>query len=100
MPLFQTLLTLATLGITIWFYWKILDKAGFTSWWAFLLIISLVAMIAASITGLSILLLVPYIVPAIMIWIFAFIPWPSFEVAKKEKINAESGGSKKKPPYR
>ena len=100
MPLFQTLLTITTLGITIWFYWKILNKAGFNSWWAFLLIISLVAMIVASITGLSIFLLVPYIVPAVMIWIFAFIPWPSFEVAKKEKRNARTRGSKKKPPYK
>ena len=71
---------LITLGITIWCYWRILGKSGINNWWAFLLLLSLAGTIFASILRIPYLLLVPYIVPAIMIWVFAFIPWPSFEV--------------------
>ncbi len=76
----QNMLMLITLGITIWCYWRILGKSGINNWWAFLLLLSLAGTIFASILRIPYLLLVPYIVPAIMIWVFAFIPWPSFEV--------------------
>ena len=83
----QNLLMLVTLGITIWCYWRILGKSGINSWWAFLLLLSLAGTIFASILRSPYLLLLPYIVPAIMIWVFAFMSWPSFETESTDDKN-------------
>ena len=79
MPLMHGMLNLVMLAITIWCYWRILRKAGYSGWWAYLLILSLAIAFIASIFRSPIFLFAPYIMPAIMIWIFAFIRWPSFE---------------------
>jgi len=73
-------LNLIMLAITIWCYWKILGKAGFSGWWAYFLILSLAITYLASAANSPIILIAPYIIPAAMIWVFAFIRWPSFEV--------------------
>ncbi|HJN61119.1 MAG TPA: hypothetical protein QF630_08765 [Alphaproteobacteria bacterium] len=83
MPLMHGLLNLIMLAITIWCYWRILDKAGLSPFWAFLLILSLAIAYLASVADSPVVLIAPYIMPAIMIWIFAFIRWPSFEAASE-----------------
>ncbi len=80
MPLMHGLLNLIMLAITIWCYWRILDKAGLSPFWAFLLILSLAIAYLASVFNSPVVLFAPYIMPAVMIWIFAFIRWPSFEL--------------------
>ncbi len=80
MPLMHGFLNLIMLAITIWCYWKILGKAGFNGWWAYLLVLSLAITYLASAANSPIILMAPYIIPAVMIWVFAFISWPSFEV--------------------
>ncbi len=80
MPLMHGFLNLIMLAITIWCYWKILGKAGYSGWWAYLLILSLVATYLASAANSPVILIAPYIIPAAMIWVFAFIRWPSFEM--------------------
>jgi len=79
MPLMHGMLNLVMLAITIWCYWRILTKAGHSGWWAYLLILSLGIVFIATIFHSPVFLFAPYIMPAIMIWIFAFIRWPSFE---------------------
>ena len=78
MPLVHGLLNLIMLAITIWCYWRILSKAGISPWWAYALLISLAIAYLASVFRSPIVLFAPYIVPAILIWIFAFIRWPSY----------------------
>ena len=80
MPLMHGLLNLVMLAITIWCYWRILDKAGLSPFWAFLLILSLAIAYLASVFNSPVVLFAPYFMPAIMIWVFAFIRWPSFEL--------------------
>lgn len=80
MPLLHGLLNLIMLAITIWCYWRILNKAGLNPWWAYSLLLSLVIAYLASIYNSPIVLFAPYIVPAALIWIFAFIRWPSYEM--------------------
>jgi len=80
MPLMHGFLNLIMLAITIWCYWKILGKAGFSGWWAYLLILSLAVTYLASAANSPVILIAPYIIPAVMIWVFAFIRWPSFEM--------------------
>ena len=80
MPLMHGLLNLIMLAITIWCYWRILSKAGMSGWWAYSLLLSLVIAYMASIYNSPVVLFAPYIVPAVLIWIFAFIRWPSYEM--------------------
>ncbi len=84
MPLMHGFLNLIMLAITIWCYWKILGKAGFSGWWAYLLILSLALTYFASAANSPVILIAPYIIPAAMIWVFAFIRWPSFELHQVE----------------
>ncbi len=87
MPLMHGFLNLIMLAITIWCYWKILGKAGFSGWWAYLLILSLAVTYVASAANSPVILVAPYIIPAVMIWVFAFIRWPSFEAVPAEGDN-------------
>ncbi len=80
MPLMHGLLNLVMLAITIWCYWRILNKAGLSGWWAYSLLLSLAIAYLASIYNSPIVLFAPYIVPAVLTWIFAFIRWPSYEM--------------------
>ena len=80
MPLMHGRLNLIMLAITIWCYWRILKKAGLNPWWAYALLLSLAIAYLASISNSPIVLFAPYIVPAVLIWIFAFVRWPSFEM--------------------
>ncbi len=81
MPLMHGLLNLIMLAITIWFYWRILAKAGISGWWAYLMLLSVALVFIDSIIRgpLFFTVIVPYIVPAVLIWYFAFMRWPSFE---------------------
>jgi thiol:disulfide interchange protein len=83
MPLMHGLLNLIMLAVTIWCYWRILNKAGISPWWAYALLISLAIAYLGSIYQSPIVLIAPYIVPAIMIWVFAYIRWPSFEMTSE-----------------
>jgi hypothetical protein len=74
------LLQLIMLGVIVWCYWKILGKAGFRGWWAFLMVPTLILTFGASAANDPFVLFAPYVIPAAMIWVFAFIRWPSFEV--------------------
>ena len=89
MPLMHGLLNLVMLAITIWCYWLILGRAGISGWLAYLMLLSLaVVFIDSLIQGPPILsLIAPYIVPAVLIWIFAFKRWPSFEADPKAGSN-------------
>ena len=79
MPVMHGLLNLIMLAISIWCYWRILNKAGLNPWWAYVLLFSLAIAYVASILQSPVVLFAPYIVPAVLIWIFAFIRWPSYE---------------------
>ena len=99
MALTHGLLQLLMLGITIWCYWKILGKAGLSGWWSFLLVISVVVTYLASAANSPIMLIAPYILPAAMIWIFAFIRWPSFDAVPAEADNRHlRSGLEPSPP--
>jgi hypothetical protein len=45
-------------ALVAWFFSRIVAKAGFSPWWALLVMVPLVNVIA--------------------LWVFAFVPWPSF----------------------
>jgi len=79
MPVMHGLLNLVMLAVTIWCYWRILNKAGLSPWWAYALLVSLAIAYVTSIFQSPVVLFAPYIVPAALIWIFAFIRWPSYE---------------------
>ncbi len=78
MPVMHGLLNLVMLAISIWCYWRILNKAGLNPWWAYALLLSLAIAYVTSIFQSPVVLFAPYIVPAVLIWIFAFIRWPSY----------------------
>jgi|GEM_PF-3303776 thiol:disulfide interchange protein len=79
MPVVHGLLNLIMLAVTIWCYWRILNKAGLNPWWAYALLVSLAIAYLTSILQSPVVLFAPYIVPAVLIWIFAYIRWPSYE---------------------
>ena len=79
MPVMHGLLNLVMLAVTIWCYWRILNKAGLSPWWAYALLVSLAIAYVTSIFQSPVVLFAPYIVPAALIWVFAFIRWPSYE---------------------
>ena len=71
MPVVHGLLNLIMLAVTIWCYWRILNKAGLNPWWAYALLVSLAIAYLTSILQSPVVLFAPYIVPAVLIWIFA-----------------------------
>ena len=79
MPVMHGLLNLIMLAISIWCYWRILNKAGLNPWRAYVLLLSLAIAYVTSFFQSPVVLFAPYIVPAVLIWIFAFIRWPSYE---------------------
>jgi thiol:disulfide interchange protein len=83
MPSVHGILNLIMLAVTVWCYWRILGKAGLSGWWAYLLVLTLAILFLSSITRSPMFLFAPYIMPAILIWIFAFVRWPSFEAAAR-----------------
>ena len=89
MPLMHGLLNLVMLAVTIWCYWRILGRAGISGWWAYLMLLSLaVVFLDSLIRGPAIVsLLAPYTVPAVLIWVFAFKHWPSFEADQNADDN-------------
>ena len=80
MPLLHGLLNLIMLAITIWCYWRILNKAGLNPWAASSLLLSLVLPYSPRISKSRLVFSAPPIRPAALIWIFAFIRWPSYEM--------------------
>ncbi len=89
MPLMHGLINLVMLAITIWCYWRILVRAGISGWWAYLMLLSLAVVFIDSVVRgpLIFSVIAPYIVPAVLIWIFAFRHWPSFEADPKAASN-------------
>jgi len=79
MPNTHGILNLIMLAITIWCYWRILGKSGFSRWWSYLLLLSLVIVYFSGVFRSPIFIYAPYVMPTIMIWIFAYIRWPSYE---------------------
>jgi hypothetical protein len=69
------------LAVTIWCYWRISRKAGRRGWWAFLLLSPAVGFFMPAETHPWFFQVVPLIVPAALIWLFAYVRWPTFEPA-------------------
>ena len=67
---------LAVVVVAMWMFWRIFNKAGRNPWWAYLMLLPIVGLFIPPVTvGLGLLIGVP----VVMIWVFAFVPWPSID---------------------
>ena len=67
---------LAVTVIMLWMFWRIFNKAGRSPWWAYLMLLPILGLFIPPVSiGLGLLIGVP----AIMLWVFAFVPWPTID---------------------
>ena len=66
---------LAVVVIAMWMFWRIFHKAGRNPWWSHVMVIAFVGLFTPLPIGLGLL----FGVPVLMIWVFAFVPWPSID---------------------
>jgi hypothetical protein len=66
---------LAAVVIIMWAFWRIFSKAGRSPWWSYLMVLPLIGIFAPIDVGMAML----FGVPIVMIWVFAFAPWPSID---------------------
>ena len=66
---------LAVVVIMMWMFWRIFHKAGRSPWWSYLMTIPFIGLFTPLPIGMGLLLGVP----VVMIWVFAFAPWPSID---------------------
>ncbi len=66
---------LAVVVILLWAFWRIFNKAGQSPWWAYLMMLPIAGLFTPIQIGLGLLIGVPIV----MIWAFAFAPWPSID---------------------
>jgi len=66
---------LAVVVIAMWMFWRIFHKAGRNPWWSHVMVIAFVGLFTPLPIGMGLLIGVP----VLMIWVFAFVPWPSID---------------------
>ena len=66
---------LAVVVIAMWMFWRIFNKAGRNPWWSYVMAIPIIGLFLPLPFGLGLLIGVP----VVMIWVFAFVPWPSID---------------------
>ena len=66
---------LAVTVIMMWMFWRIFGKAGRSPWWSHLMVIPILGLFMPLTVGIGLLIGVP----VVMIWVFAFAPWPSID---------------------
>lgn len=66
---------LAVVVIMMWMFWRIFLKAGRSPWWSHVVAIAFIGLFTPLPIGMGLLLGVP----VVMIWVFAFAPWPSID---------------------
>ena len=67
---------LAVVVVAMWMFWRIFNKAGRNPWWAYLMLLPIVGLFIPPVTvGLGLLIGLP----VVMIWVLAFVPWPSID---------------------
>ena len=66
---------LAAVVIIMWAFWRIFAKAGRSPWWSYLMVLPIIGIFAPIEVGFAML----FGVPIVMIWVFAFAPWPSID---------------------
>lgn len=66
---------LAVVVIVMWMFWRILNKAGRSPWWSHVMALAIVGLFTPLPVGLGLLIGIP----VVMIWVFAFAPWPSID---------------------
>ena len=67
---------LAVTVIMLWMFWRIFNKAGRNPWWAYLMLLPILGLFIPPVSvGLGLLIGVP----VLMIWAFAFVPWPAID---------------------
>ena len=66
---------LAVVVIAMWMFWRIFQKAGRSPWWSYVMAIAFIGLFTPLPIGLGLLIGVP----TVMIWVFAFAPWPSID---------------------
>ena len=66
---------LAVVVIMMWMFWRIFHKAGRSPWWSYLMTIPFIGLFTPLPVGMGLLIGVP----VVMIWVFAFAPWPSID---------------------
>ena len=67
---------LAVTVIMLWMFWRIFNKAGQSPWWAYLMLLPILGLFIPPVSiGLALLIGVP----VVMIWVFAFVPWPAID---------------------
>ena len=67
---------LAVVVVAMWMFWRIFNKAGRNPWWAYLMLLPILGLFIPPVTvGLGLLIGLP----VVMIWVLAFVPWPSID---------------------
>lgn len=66
---------LAVVVVAMWMFWRIFNKAGRSPWWSYVMTITFIGLFTPLPVGLALLIGVP----VVMIWVFAFVPWPSID---------------------
>ena len=67
---------LAVTVIMLWMFWRIFNKAGRSPWWAYLMLLPILGLFIPPVSvGLGLLIGVP----VVMLWVFAFVPWPTID---------------------
>ena len=66
---------LAVVVIAMWTFWRIFHKAGRSPWWSYVMAIPFIGLFTPLPFAMGLL----FGVPVVMIWIFAFAPWPSID---------------------
>ena len=66
---------LAIVALLLWAFRRVFAKAGLAPGWAWLMAAPLVGLFTPLPIGFALLIGVP----AVMLWVFAFVPWPSVD---------------------
>ncbi len=70
----------AVVAIATWMFWRIFDKAGLPTWWAWLACIPIFGLLTPIHIALGLLIGIP----VVMLWVLAFARWPALDGARTE----------------